>query len=430
MPLNGRTHAIPVEVVPGRAVHIGLQTHQGLLDNDEETALLAAELITGGGCLCVLANTVKAAQGILECLQSLKQNGALADTDLILFHARFPAGRRNGIEEQVTGRYGKDAGSHRPRKAILVATQVVEQSLDVDFDVMLSQIAPVDLLLQRSGRVWRHDRPASERHGFEGPVLHVLMPDADDLRFGATECVYEREILLRTLSLLTGRQRRQLPEDFRVLVEGCYGTGPLPNDVIPTDDLREAADKREQARARATMLAREHLLPKPSPRSFTPCKASAEEGEGETNSYFVAQTRMGNDSISVLLIDDPALLEIARSSCSRDSRPPDRELLKRLFLQKVGLPRWWLMSSEPHSNASSRCEPVEGYETIFDGENWLRNQLVLPLRQGKWRGRDSRGREFVISNDHVLGVYRQPINSEGDLLDGQSEEEADAGYLG
>jgi hypothetical protein len=67
---------------------------------------------------------------------------------------------------------------------------------------------------------------------------------------------------------------------------------------------------------------------------------------------------------------------------------------------------------------------------MFAGGNWLRNQLVLPLRHGEWRGRDAAGREFVIRNDHVLGVYRQPINSEGEASHGQSQEEADAGQLG
>ena len=120
---------------------------------------------------------------------------------------------RKSVRKAGDDPFGKEASEKRPQRAILVATQVVEQSLDVDFDVMLSQLAPVDLLLQRSGRLWRHHR--IERGGAMKPVLHVLLPPEDCLEFGASERVYAREILLRTFSLLHGREAFDLPADFK-----------------------------------------------------------------------------------------------------------------------------------------------------------------------------------------------------------------------
>ena len=421
VPIDGPPDAIAVDSDASRSRDVALRLHPGLLEDFEGTATLAGDVIANGGCVCVLANTVRAAQTIFECLQQLRESGTLPETELFLFHARFPACRRNEIEKQVTDRFGKDAEVSRPRRAILVATQVVEQSLDVDFDVMLSQIAPVDLLLQRSGRLWRHERSEAERHGITGPVLHVLTPPADELTFGATEKIYDREILLRSSSLLNDRPCFKLPSEFRDLIEGCYGRGPLANSSVSAEELTRAANHRDQKQATEQAQARTHLLPEPSCDEFNPVRPAADEGEGELHSYFVAQTRLGDESISVLLVDDDELLALARLSLDAKSKPPSRGLLKRLFLQKVGLPRWWL---------NTPCCPVAGFDEFFAGAGWLRQQLVLPLRSGQWRGRDSVGRDFVIRNDNVLGVSRQALTTEGEAIHGQGKDEADAGQLG
>lgn len=417
------------ELTENRNTEVRIHLHPGLLDDVDQTASVAVQTIANGGCACVLANTVKCAQAIFEHLL-LQQAGSLEGVTLLLFHARFPAARRSEIEENVTRLFGKNTGTERPRRAIVVATQVVEQSLDVDFDVMLSQVAPVDLLLQRSGRVWRHKRPASERHGMHGPVLHVLTPPESELKFGATERVYEREILLRTMSLLYHRTAFHLPPDFRELIEGCYDGGPLANNIIAKEEILSAAEQRRDRRSEARAKARTHLLPNPSSRNFNPCRESADEGEGEAHSYFVAQTRMGDESLSVLLLDDEQLLAVARSSCERDAKPPARNMLKQIFLQKVGLPRWWLMTTVGRPKRMIPSTPADGFSEFFIGGAWLRNQVVLPLRGGEWRGKDAHGREFLIRNNHQLGVTRELINPESKNFNERSQEEADAGQLG
>ncbi len=142
-------------------------------------ASLADELrqsLAKGGCAAVIRNTVGLAQGTyLELKKFFQKEIESGELQLDLFHARFPFGRRKQIEEDVLQWFGrtKDDGvnengcivstPHRPTKAILVATQVVEQSLDLDFDVMISDVAPVDLVLQRAGRLHRHARGRARR---------------------------------------------------------------------------------------------------------------------------------------------------------------------------------------------------------------------------------------------------------------------------
>jgi CRISPR-associated endonuclease/helicase Cas3 len=73
----------------------------------------------------------------------------------LLFHARFAMVDRLAIEKEVSSRFGRDSAG-AVRNCVLVATQVVEQSLNIDVDLMVTDLAPVDLLIQRAGRLWRH----------------------------------------------------------------------------------------------------------------------------------------------------------------------------------------------------------------------------------------------------------------------------------
>src|SRR5262249_44825328 len=127
----------------------------GLLGDAAGTARLAERLAGEGKCVCVITNTVRQAQRVFQEL-------GLDGDEKALFHARVTAGERERIAQRVIAKFGKDS-TLRPARYVLVATQVVEQSLDVDFDEMVSEIAPIDLLLQRSGRIKRHTRDAKGR---------------------------------------------------------------------------------------------------------------------------------------------------------------------------------------------------------------------------------------------------------------------------
>jgi len=186
-----------------------------------------------GGCAAVICNTVDRS---IEVYKHLRDN--LTDTECLLFHARTLQMWRREREREVLLRFGKgerqDDGTyvnrHRPQRAVLVATQVIEQSLDLDFDFMVSEIAPIDLLLQRCGRLHRH--PRWRPPGLEAPQFIVLC-DAEPEgpppeSFGKSiEFVYDRYILLRKRLALREREKLQVPAEIEALVEAVYGESLL-----------------------------------------------------------------------------------------------------------------------------------------------------------------------------------------------------------
>ncbi|MBU2820920.1 CRISPR-associated helicase Cas3', partial [Acidithiobacillus caldus] len=149
---------------------------------EEESAVetLLQKTIAKDQCACWICNTVDDARSRFERLSADHP-----DWRIDLFHARFTLHDRLRIEQQVLRDFGKDSGPHERHRRILIATQVVEQSLDLDFDELISDLAPVDLILQRAGRLRRHkrDRIGQRVDGPDQrgtPTLTVLAPPWTD----------------------------------------------------------------------------------------------------------------------------------------------------------------------------------------------------------------------------------------------------------
>lgn len=212
------------------------------------------EALLEGGCAAVICNTVGRAQDIFlrlrECFERGTRKG-LPMPELDLFHARFLFGERARREERAVKKFGKQTASDghtkttmRPHRAVLVATQVIEQSLDLDFDLMVSDFAPIDLLLQRSGRIHRHKRNRPAR--LKTPTLWVCSPTEEN---GApvfekgTEVIYEdwQHVLLRSWFVLKNRTGLSEPEialisiplDISDMIEAAYQYQDAPADVSP-----------------------------------------------------------------------------------------------------------------------------------------------------------------------------------------------------
>lgn len=103
-----------------------------------------------------IRNTVDEAQQTYRQLRGARCEGKPA---IALLHARFPFFRRERLEDEWMTRLGKDA-SDRPSGCVLVSTQVAEQSVDIDSDLLITDLAPTDMMLQRLSRLWRHARPS------------------------------------------------------------------------------------------------------------------------------------------------------------------------------------------------------------------------------------------------------------------------------
>jgi len=203
-----------------------------------------------GQCICWIRNTVKAAR---QSYQDLLDNGIPLNR-LSLFHSRFAMADRQVIENRTLEIFG-DGSSHEHRKGqILIATQVVEQSLDLDFDVVISDLAPIDLLIQRAGRLRRHIRDAQgnriRESGVEdhrgAPVFYLYSPepveaaDADWLTpdHAGTQAVYPHLGQLWLSARLLGCGQFTMPADARALIEGVYSADA--QDQIPKA-LQEAS---------------------------------------------------------------------------------------------------------------------------------------------------------------------------------------------
>lgn len=207
-----------------------------LLHDEDAAQALLLQAARAGQCACWVRNTVFDA---VNAWQRLNKEPGM-EGRVLLFHARFAQCDRQTLEDQVLARFGKHASL--PRGGwILIATQVVEQSLDLDFDHMVSDLAPIDLLIQRAGRIHRHCRdldgtllPDGEADRRGGPALHILTPaplDAPEADwftafFPKAGKVYPHHgELWRSARLFRPGARRgwTMPNDARDLIESVFG---------------------------------------------------------------------------------------------------------------------------------------------------------------------------------------------------------------
>lgn len=265
-----------------------------ILKNPHKIAIKATDVIADGGCLCVLMNTVKQAQAVYVELQKT------FDGELLLFHAQFPAERRNEIENECIRKFGKDK-SQRPRRAILVATQVVEQSLDVDFDVMMTAIAPIDLLLQRMGRIFRHEDTLRPPH-LQTPYQYILVPE--DTEFGVDAYVYPETVLRQSLHIIKGRDHVRIPEDLAPLVASAYD-----EKQIPPSNIEKWMEHIVGEQVKAGQ-AKQYLINRPC-RTYSFLSSSQYLFDDDENGPVAVQTRLGQPTVRVALLE-PDQMEMIR----------------------------------------------------------------------------------------------------------------------
>lgn len=216
---------------------------------DENFVKNLKEKLKEGGCVAIICNTVKRSQSIYEALSKDVFFQGIDEIDglpkLNLLHSRFRFCDRDDIEKNVRIRFGKPGDKikvkkdgeddeievKRPHCAVLVATQIIEQSLDIDFDLMISDLAPIDLLLQRAGRLHRHER--TRPLTLEVPKLWVIEQKVNDLGLPNFEnsIVYDKHILLRTWLCLQDSKPIEIPKDVENLIEQVYNFEKMPENL-------------------------------------------------------------------------------------------------------------------------------------------------------------------------------------------------------
>lgn len=263
-------------------------------DDAEAIALRALAAAEGGGRVLVLRNTVGGAIAVQRALEARVG----LDADLLfrcegvatLHHGRFAAPDRKRLDEAVEARLGKDS----PRRpCVLVATQTCEQSLDIDVDLLITDLAPVDVLLQRIGRLHRHDR-TDRPDSLTTPRTVVLVPEEPLSRITARHeakgphgwgTVYgDLRVLQCTLDLVEDRSPWCIPSQNRALVEAA--THPEALAALDTDSWGPHAQKVVGEYLADTRQARDAAVPwdqsfdqvKPFPR-FAEERISTRLGE-------------------------------------------------------------------------------------------------------------------------------------------------------
>lgn len=186
---------------------------QDMLPDDNLLCRIIGAAETGAQ-VAIVCNLVDDAQKLARRLRSK------TELPVDLFHARFCYTHRRAKELAAIESFGPEGCRETGR--IMVATQVIEQSLDLDFDWLITQLCPVDLLFQRMGRLHRHDRP-NRPIGFDKPICTVLLPEGLD--YGLHGVIYaDLRTLWRTAKMVVDAPEGMVsfPAAYREWIERVY----------------------------------------------------------------------------------------------------------------------------------------------------------------------------------------------------------------
>ena len=377
-----------IEATPQRRCSVAVR----LIPEQNEVERLIVEAARHGRCACWIRNTVHDALAGYERLKEL-----MRDDSLMLFHARFAMGDRLEIENTVVETFGRRSGERERSGKVLIATQVVEQSLDLDFDLLVSDLAPMDLLIQRAGRLHRHPRDERGNPLSEGPdrrdlpemIIHGPLPDenvSDDWyksAFPKASFVYPSHgCLWLTARLLQGKTMK-MPDDARELIEAAFSehANSIPEPLRQIDLKAEADFKTFVALAHINML-------------------QLDEGYNATITQWredmKTPTRLGGEDTTVRLAcwDGKTLT----SWYNHGDFPWD--------MSQVNLRGNLVNAEAEHDDPALAAAIAELKERLPDKGKW---SVLVPLSQaatGRWQGLalNKKNMTMIVEYDRLTGV--------------------------
>lgn len=396
--VDGEFRQWPVEPEPPRTIQVRFK-------NEGELADACLERAQGGECVLWIRNTVNGAQ---ETYRQLCGRNRVGGPELALLHARFPQFRREELENDWLDRLGKDDARRPGNGCVLVSTQVAEQSVDIDADLLITDPAPTDMLLQRLGRLWRH--PRGRPAGCTAPEIWIAPPtlNALELRtacaseikaaFGKSARVYAPYVLLRTYDLWRKHSTLTLPTDIRPLLEATYSE--------PSED--EPAAWRELHKELET---RKKKLRQSAISNSNPWQVALDDEEG-------IQTRWNSRPTVEVLLVRQLLDSDARKGATLELLNGDRcelragefnfDSAKAIHRNLVKVPRWCVRAHLGRTPDWMReyvrddilvCKLLEGRLMLLPAGNesglTYRNDLgvVIPPWQGASSGRERHAEE-------------------------------------
>jgi len=362
-------------------------TVEAIADDDDALLRIVREAVDAGANVAIIRNVVRRAQQTADLLRS-----RLGDIPIVVAHSHFLAADRAEKDRRLLQTYGRNGD--RPRGSVVVATQVIEQSLDIDFDLLISDIAPMDLLLQRVGRLHRHERgerPAPAR----APRLVVTGVDSSgpcpSPESGSVR-VYGKALLLRTLAALRERPSLTLPSDIAPFVEAVYANDAstlIPETWADTYRVAERAEiiERTEKHRKSEVFAITHVggadthllgwvrAPDVDPELSPPGRATVRDSDGDTLEVIVLQRGEGGTLYT------PDWLTTGGAEQIPDNAPPSAALTRTILTCRLRLPTGMCAG-----NAIDRH--IETLERVFELPVWhsipaLKGELVLVLDRAR-----------------------------------------------
>ncbi|CAM2070585.1 CRISPR-associated helicase Cas3 [Sulfidibacter corallicola] len=355
--------------------------------HDEEEVLAQIEAwVAEGKCVAWIRNTVDQAT---ESFERLANRAGIDSNRLHLFHARFCGADRERIQKDLLARFGKEADYRGRRGQVVVATQVLEQSLDVDFDRVVSDLAPIDALVQRLGRQQRHPRteagewldPANHgRRRDERGSKHFLVlapawredPEKDWYKdvLGNAAWVYPNT----ATNWLTQKALRQkptfaLPQDSRDLIEAVYGAVDLPELLRDIDEQHRAENLGNRSKAILRTLSWEQDY-----------ESSHERGVLDREEL---TTRLGENPIRLRLAEWDGQRFSPLASASND--PGETELL-RWHKSQVSV-RFGPVTGSPGWQGPQERAYLALCDALPDRNKGVALIPMVPVGEGEWEGR-------------------------------------------
>ena len=291
------------------------------------------EKLMDGGCAIVILSTIRRAQEFAKEVRA-----QMPEAQIILLHSAFLMPDRAAREQELLQKLGKHSTKAERDHLIVIGTSVLEQSLDIDGDVMFTDLCPMDLLLQRLGRLHRHPVHDTMRpEQLKAAQCYVIEPDEDVFESG-TSCIYGDYLLMRTRKRLP--DTITLPTDIPNLVQDCYGTWD-PQFAGEEGNIYENAEEKERKKIKSKRDgAKTYVLGE--------LDESLEGWLGNVDSDFsegkaMAQVRDAENSIEVLLFvkheDEIRYLPWQQEGESLPlDRIPSKEEKRNILQQCVNLP--------------------------------------------------------------------------------------------
>lgn len=380
----------------GPSVEVSLER---LDDEDDVLVRFVHENVDDGGCLAIIRNTVGRAQATARLLRQ-----EFGD-DVVLVHSRFVQHHRAALEKQLVAQLGRDGS--RPQRIIVVATQVIEQSLDLDFDLMISDLAPVDLILQRLGRLHRHARANRGSHGHPRLVVTAVSEwsgGPPEFERGSRS-VYGEARLLRSAAVLRDRSVIAVPRDIPVLVERAYA-----EQIEVADDWRAALTAADDERRRVVGAqqhrAEQWRISGPAKKQSLLDWLDVNVGDVDDPAGF-AKVRDTEESIEVLVTRRVGNAVFLLPQCGGDpveiEYEPDTRVARKVLGSAVRLPRALCING----NVTERTiEELE--KRMYPGwqeSRWLAGELVLELNAENM----TELQDYLLRYDDIEGLVHEKV---------------------